>query len=109
MPRRRLTGISCPVCSKLVLALDESGCMLDGAEMTPCRHYIGMAIGGDVPEMRASFKDLSRAHGTSSQTTWKRMHRTKGLWQPRWLTMCRTPPRCSKQWKTSADCGPKTG
>ena len=61
MPRRRLTGISCPVCSKLVLALDESGCMLDGAEMTPCRHYIGMAIGGDVPEMRASFKDLSRA------------------------------------------------
>ena len=61
MPRRRLIGISCPVCSKLVLPLDESGCMLDGAEMTPCRHYIGMAIDGDVPEMRASFKDLSRA------------------------------------------------
>jgi hypothetical protein len=61
MPRRRLDGISCPVCSKLVLALDESGCMLDGYEMTPCRHYIGMAIDGDVPYMQVGFEDLSRA------------------------------------------------
>lgn len=61
MPRRRSDGISCPVCSKLVLPLDESGCMLDGFEMTPCRHYIGMAIDGDVPDMQVGFKDLSRA------------------------------------------------
>ena len=46
MSRRRLEGISCPVCSKLVLPLDESGCMLDGYEMTPCRHLMGMAIDG---------------------------------------------------------------
>jgi hypothetical protein len=61
MPRRRLVGISCPVCSKLVLALDESGCILGGYEMTPCRHYIGMAIDGDVESIRVGFKDLSRA------------------------------------------------
>ena len=63
MPRRRLVGISCPVCSKLVLPLDESGCMLDGYEMSPCRHYIGMAIDGDVPDTQVGFKDLSRAMG----------------------------------------------
>jgi hypothetical protein len=61
MPRRRLNGISCPVCSKLVLPLDESGCILDGYEMSSCRHYIGMAIDGDVPDMQVGFKDLSRA------------------------------------------------
>jgi hypothetical protein len=61
MPRRRLEGISCPVCSKLVLPLDESGCILDGYEMSPCRHYIGMAIDGDVPSMQVGFRDLSRA------------------------------------------------
>ena len=61
MPRRRLVGISCPVCSKLVLPLDESGCILDGYEMSPCRHYIGMAIDGGVPDMQIGFNNLSRA------------------------------------------------
>ena len=61
MPRRRLVGISCPVCSKLVLPLDDSGCILDGYEMTPCRHYIGVTIDGDVESMRVAFKDLTRA------------------------------------------------
>jgi hypothetical protein len=61
MPRRRLNGITCPVCSKLVLPLDESGCILDGYEMSPCRHSIGVIIDGEVESMRAAFKDLSRA------------------------------------------------
>jgi hypothetical protein len=43
MPRRRLTGIRCPICRHLVLELDESGCLIEGREeLSPCRHYLGL-------------------------------------------------------------------
>ena len=61
MPQRRLTGISCPVCRKLVLALDDDGCMIEGHQMAPCRHYIGMSDGDGLPAMEKGFGDLSRA------------------------------------------------
>ena len=60
MSRRRLDGITCPICRKLVLPLDENGCMIDGYDMVMCRHYIGMAEDLGVPYMEKGFKDLER-------------------------------------------------
>ena len=60
MPRRRLDGISCPICRKLVLPLDENGCMIDGCDMVTCRHYIGMADDYEVPTMEKGFEDFER-------------------------------------------------
>lgn len=63
MPRRRLDGITCPICRKLVLPLDENGCMIEGYDMVTCRHYIGMAEDLGVPYMEKGFEDLQRLMG----------------------------------------------
>jgi hypothetical protein len=43
MPRRRVSGMRCPICRHLVLELDESGCLIEGREeLSPCRHYVGL-------------------------------------------------------------------
>jgi hypothetical protein len=59
MPRRRLSGITCPICRKLVLALDDDGCMVED-DMRPCRHYLGESMNDDFPVCKAGFKDIAR-------------------------------------------------
>jgi hypothetical protein len=43
----RVNGIRCPFCSRLLIELDESGCFADGAEPTPCAHFVAMIADGE--------------------------------------------------------------
>lgn len=47
MGRRRVKSIRCPFCSRLLIELDESGCFADGAESTPCAHFLAMIADGE--------------------------------------------------------------
>ena len=47
MGKPRVNGIRCPFCSWLLIELDESGCFADGAESTPCAHFIAMIADGE--------------------------------------------------------------
>jgi hypothetical protein len=59
MSRRGSGGVTCPICRKLVLALDESGYMVED-DMRPCRHYLGESIDDDFPCCVTGFQDISR-------------------------------------------------
>jgi hypothetical protein len=47
MGKPRVNGIRCPFCSRLLIELDESGCFADGAEPTPCAHFVAMIADGE--------------------------------------------------------------
>jgi hypothetical protein len=47
MGRPRVKGIRCPFCSRLLIELDESGSFADGAESTPCAHFLAMIADGE--------------------------------------------------------------
>jgi hypothetical protein len=47
MGQPRGHGVRCPFCSRLLIELDESGCFEDGAEPTPCPHFVAMVADGE--------------------------------------------------------------
>jgi hypothetical protein len=47
MGKPRVKGIRCPFCSRILIELDESGCFADGAEPTPCAHFVAMIADGE--------------------------------------------------------------